>query len=321
MQASTCCPSHICIETKPEVVIPKIFGLQGCQVLLATCCYISQAIHITIIVHIHLLYQDDQLDPNCRAPFFNQGTCEAIAGIPNSRLGQAALPICLHLTPWQKLNHLGIWEVNSKKTDQIGQSKCVSPSDRPPSDIAVLDDRGTCLRPYKGYESRQKTMVADGAPYCNECCLGPVEQFCFGGMVPEVPRPPSKPTRHLRQIVTADHLQRRCCTPKSLHTHGCPSTDRAPLLICVPCHGSLPHDGTKQNAKAVGCVEIVWRTWQGIAAKMLFPLASLHRPSAVSPFHLPTWNKFKSTSTTSQFPLPASCLRKSGIPPRTWQQA
>lgn len=68
-------------------------------------------------------------------------------------------------------------------------------------------------------------------------------------------------------------------------------------------------------------VEIVWRTWQGSAAKMLFPLTSLHRPSAVSPFHLPTWNKFKSTSTTSQFPLPASCLRKSGIPPRTWQQA
>lgn len=140
------------------------------------------------------------------------------------------------------------------------------------------------------------------------------------------------PTRHLRQIVTADHLQRRCRTPKSLHTHGCPSTDRAPLLICVPCHGSLPHDATidftvnQQNAKRWDphmsrSVEIVWRTWQGIAAKMLFPLTSLHWPSAVSPFHLPTWNKFKSTSTTSEFPLPASCLRKSGIPPRTWQQA
>lgn len=109
MKASTCCPSHICIETKPEVVMPEIFGLQGCQVLIATCCYISQATHITSIILIHLLYQDDQLDPDCRGPFFHQGTCEAIAGIPNSRLGQAALPICLHLTPWQK-NHLGIWE-------------------------------------------------------------------------------------------------------------------------------------------------------------------------------------------------------------------
>ena len=34
-----------------------------------------------------------------------------------------------------------------------------------------------------------------------------LEPVYFGGTVPEVPRPPSMPRRHLRQLVTADHLQ------------------------------------------------------------------------------------------------------------------
>lgn len=179
MQASTCCPSHICIETKPEVVIPEIFGLQGCQVLLATCCYISQATHITIIIHIQLLYQDDQLDPDCRVPVLNQGTCEAIAGIPNSRLGQAALPICLNLTPWQKLNHLGIWEVNSQKITKdwsASPSACQQVTGLPVTLQCWMIEAHACdltraMSPH--IKSRQKTMVANGAPYCNECCLGP----------------------------------------------------------------------------------------------------------------------------------------------------
>ncbi len=110
------------------------------------------------IIHIHLLYQDDQFDPDCRVHFLIQGTCEAIAGIPNSRLGQAALAICLHLTRQQPNESRN----PGSELKKSGTKSAIFPSetpwavqvrsDRPPSDIAVLDDRGTCLRPYKGYE-------------------------------------------------------------------------------------------------------------------------------------------------------------------------